>query len=460
MENTPRYKTFGINNFRKIPQVEQYLSEEEKFAIEVVGNVLPFKVNNYVVDELINWSDVPNDPIYILTFPQHDMLSDAHFGQMAEALKRNAARSEIKAIANQIRLELNPHPAGQMELNVPQIDGTKLTGIQHKYQQTMLFFPYHGQTCHAYCTFCFRWPQFVGMDELKFAMRETELMVKYLQAHPEVTDVLFTGGDPMFMSTDRLAKYIEPLLEADLPNLRNIRIGTKALGYWPYRFTTDRDADGVIELFQKVQDAGIHLAFMGHFNHIAELQTDAVKEAIRRIRATGAQVRTQSPIMRNINDSPEAWSEMWKEQVKQGCIPYYMFVARDTGAQDYFAVTLVRAWEIFREAYTRCSGITRTVRGPSMSAEPGKVQILGVSEVNGEKVMSLRFIQGRDNDWVHRPFFAKYDEKAIWLDELQPAFGEEKFFFEDRYAEIKGQKVEEPTTDDAPIVLKEDLVVA
>ena len=77
------------------------------------------------------------------------------------------------------------------------------------------------------------------------------------------------------------------------------------------------------------------------------------------------------------------------------------------------------------------SGLARTVRGPSMSALPGKVQILGVNEIKGEKVFVLQFLQGRNPDWVMRPFFAKYGEKAIWLDELKPAFGDNKFFFEE-----------------------------
>ena len=123
---------------------------------------------------------------------------------------------------------------------------------------------------------------------------------------------------------------------------------------------------------------------------------------------------------------------MWRKQVNLNCIPYYMFVARDTGAQHYFKVPLVEAWDIFRDAYQQVSGVCRTVRGPSMSATPGKVQILGIGEVNGKKIMTLRFLQGRNPDWVAKPFFAEYDEKAIWLDELKPAFGEEKFFFEDR----------------------------
>ncbi len=425
-----KYKVYTLSNFRKIPQVQTYLSADEQFDIEVVGSVLPFKVNNYVVEQLIDWEKVPNDPMFRLTFPQKEMLSNAHYKLIAEALRKEVGKVELKKIADRIRLQLNPHPAGQQEQNVPEIDGVKLTGVQHKYDQTALFFPQHGQTCHAYCTFCFRWPQFVGMDELKFAMQETELLVKYLKRHPEITDVLFTGGDPMIMTAKRLRMYIEPLLHGNVPNLRHIRIGTKALGYWPYRFLTDKDAEDVLDLFKEVRASGLHLAFMAHFNHPAELRTPAVQEAIAKIKSTGAEIRTQSPIMAGINDSAEAWKEMWQLQVKHGCIPYYMFLARDTGAQDYFAVPLVRAWEIFQKAYQGVSGICRTVRGPSMSAGPGKVQVLGPANVAGEKVITLRFIQGRNAQWVHRPFFAKYDEKAIWLDDLKPAFGEERFFFE------------------------------
>lgn len=435
-----RYRTFGLHNYKKIPQINEYLTEEQQFEIDVVGNVLPFKANNYVVDELIDWENVPDDPIFTLTFPQKEMLSAAHYDKMAKALRQDLSKQERKEVANEIRLELNPHPAGQMEYNVPSIEGVKLTGIQHKYRETMLFFPNHGQTCHAYCTFCFRWPQFVGMDELKFAMRETELLVKYIDRHPEITDILFTGGDPLIMSSKRLESYLLPLIDGQVGNLQTIRLGTKSLGYWPYRFINDKDADDTLRLFEKIVKSGKHLAFMAHFNHPAEMKTEAVQEAVRRIRNTGAEIRTQSPIMRNINDDADTWATMWRDQVKHGMIPYYMFIARDTGAQHYFALPLEKIWHIFRDAYQQVSGVARTVRGPSMSAEPGKVQMLGVSEVKGEKVMTLRFLQGRNPDWVHKPFFAKYNPDAIWLDDLEPAFGEEQFFFEEQFDKFKDRK--------------------
>lgn len=429
----PRLSSFTLANYRNIPQIAA-MSEERQFEMEVVGNVLPFKANNYVIEQLIDWSRVPDDPMYVLTFPQKGMLIPKHYEQMASTLKRGG-REEIRETANEIRLQLNPHPAGQMALNIPQLkDGTRLYGMQHKYQETCLFFPSQSQTCHAYCSFCFRWPQFVGMDDMKFAMKEGEQMVQYVREHPEISDVLFTGGDPMIMKARMFAAYVDALLDGDLPNLRTVRIGTKALSYWPYKFLTDPDADEMLETFRRITRRGVHLSIMAHFNHIKELSTDVVRSAIQVVRDTGAQIRTQSPLLQNINDDAQMWTQMWHKQVQMGCIPYYMFCVRDTGAQHYFGVPLVRAHHIFREAYKKLSGLGRTVRGPSMSATPGKVLIEGTPTIQGQKVIQLRFLQGRNPDWVQRPLFAKYDERALWLDDLKPAFGE-KFFFEQEMQE-------------------------
>lgn len=429
------YKSYMLHNYKSIPQVAN-LSDDLIEAIDVVGSVLPFKTNNYVVENLIDWKKVPDDPIFTLTFPRKNMLREHHYIIIKNAISNGVSKSEIKEAANKIRLELNPQPAGQLDHNVPQMNGEKVFGMQHKYRETILFFPGQGQTCHAYCTFCFRWPQFVGMDELKFASKQAEILSEYISQNHEVTDVLFTGGDPLIMKTKILETYIRPLLESNLKHLRHIRIGTKALAYWPFRFLTDDDADDLLRLFSDVKKAGKHLAFMAHFNHPVELKPPAVKQAIDRILKTGAVIRTQSPVLKHINDSPKLWAEMWQKQVALGCIPYYMFVARNTGADHYFSLPLVNVWKLFREAYQSVSGICRSVRGPSMSCLPGKMQILGVNEIGDETVFTMRFIQGRGSDWVAKSFFTRFDENATWYTDLKPAFGEDKFFFTDELNNI------------------------
>ena len=92
---------------------------------------------------------------------------------------------------------------------------------------------------------------------------------------------------------------------------------------------------------------------------------------------------------------------------------------------------LAEGLEIFTTAYRRVSGLARTVRGPSMSATPGKVLIDGIAEAGGERMFALKFLQAREPSWVNRVFFARYDPHATWLKDLVPAFGEKQFFFQE-----------------------------
>jgi L-lysine 2,3-aminomutase len=387
-----------------------------------VGTVLPFRTNTYVLEELIDWSAAPDDPIYRLVFPQADMLAAADVGHIAGLLARGAPEADVRAAAHDVRMRLNPHPAGQLALNIPDLGDEPLPGVQHKYPETVLVFPKQGQTCHAYCAYCFRWAQFVDEPDLKMATADVPRVTEYLRSHREVTSVLITGGDPMIMGEPVLRRYIEPLLEPGLEHIESVRIGTKSLAYWPQRFVTDPDADETLRLFEKVVASGKNLAFMAHFSHPRELEPPLVGQAVRRIRATGAVIRTQAPLIRSINDDPAVWAAMWRTQARMGMVPYYMFVERDTGPQDYFAVPLACAYGIFSEAYRQVSGLCRTVRGPSMSATPGKLSVDGIAEIAGERVFVLHMIQARDPGLVGKPFFAKYDPGATWLSDLEPAF--------------------------------------
>lgn len=176
---------------------------------------------------------------------------------------------------------------------------------------------------------------------------------------------------------------------------------------------------------------------MSHFNHYQAMETGALREAVLNIRKTGASVRTQSPLLRHINDNAVLWGKMWKMQVALGCIPYSMFFENDTGAHEYFAVPLAKAVNIFREAFTRVSGLATTVRGTSMSAAPGIILIEGVTTIACEKVFILNIIQAGKPDRAKKPFFARYDENATWSNQLIPAFGEDQFFYENELTLMK-----------------------
>jgi KamA family protein len=426
----PVLKLYSAHDLDALAQMRD-LTADQVHDLKVIAQVLPFRTNNYVVEELIDWQRGPDDPMFQLTFGNRGFLRPDLFSQVADTIRHAGFKSEqLQEAVARMRAELNPHPSGQLECNVPAWKGEALQGVQHKYKETILLFPPAGQTCFAFCSFCFRWPQFVNDQSLKMAVRNDLLVADYIRHHHEITDILITGGDPMMMTARKFYEFIERYLAPEYAHIQTIRIGSKVLSFWPYRFLTDPDADQYLRIFEKIAQSGKHLALMAHFNHPRELATEAVQQAILRLQDTGLTLRAQSPLLKHINAEPETWAALWNRQVELGIIPYYMFVARDTGPRDYFKTTLDESLRIYAEAFSKVSGLGRTVRGPVMSAHPGKIQLLGVEQIHHEKVFVLKFLQGRRASWCDRVFFARYDRDASWFDELRPAFGAREFFFE------------------------------
>merc|ERR1719230_1204193 len=168
-----RFKAISLNALddwaEKFPRLKAKVDD-----IKMSSLIFPFKASPYLVEELIDWDmegEITDDPFYRLVFPTMDMLSEEHrkLLEETEALKDPF---KLKDAVEEIREDLNPHPAGQKELNAPKKE--ELTGVQHKYSETVLFFPAAAQTCHAYCTYCFRWAQFNGDSDLRFAQKDAE----------------------------------------------------------------------------------------------------------------------------------------------------------------------------------------------------------------------------------------------------------------------------------------------
>ena len=421
-----RFRPYDLNQLGELGVLDR-MPPEVRFEFDIVSAVLPFRVNRHVVDELIDWSRVPDDPIYKSLFPNRDMLPDWAFERVAKEVSESGDPLRLKMVIGDVRRALNPHPGGQTTHNVARLGDEPIPGLQHKYAQTVLFFPPQAQTCHSYCAYCFRWAQFTG-KETRMQTRGVDQLHRYLEQHSEVSDLLMTGGDPMVMKTGRLSEYLLPLCRPEYAHIRNIRLGTKSLTFWPQRFVTDTDADDLLRLLETLVKAGKHVAVMAHVSHWQEMEPVIFAQAVARIRRTGAVIRSQSPLLAHVNDTPEIWSRMWKDQVHLGIVPYYMFVERDTGANRYFELPLVRAWEIYRDALAQVSGLARTARGPVMSCHPGKVEIQGTTQIGDEKVFVLRFIQSRNPSRVQQPFFAKFDSNASWYEQLEPAFGNDAWF--------------------------------
>ena len=390
-----------------------------------------------MAEQLIDWSRVPDDPLFRLVFPQREMLDPEDFAAMADLLRKRSSAVEISALANRIRAGLNPHPADQVRLNSPELDGRTLDGVQHKYDETVLYFPARGQVCHSYCTFCFRWAQFIGDRSLRFASSRPDLLARYLRKNPQVSDLLVTGGDPMVMLAHHLESYVQPLIAPELEHVQTIRIGTKSLTFWPQRYVTDPDASELLRLFERWVRAGKHVAIMAHYNHWRELDTPIAREAIRKIRGTGATIRSQGPLLRRINDDSNVWSRLWNEQGAPRDRPL-LHVRRarhrseavlrsaartrlgDLPRRDEAGLgprqNGARAVDEHESGQGRNPGRQRGLRGESLRAavHPGPQTPTGCSV--------------RSN--------ARFNERATWLDELKPAFGAPEFFFEPEFRQM------------------------
>lgn len=391
------------------------LSDEQQDAFDVTTQVLPFKVNEHVLSNLIDWNDLEADPMFKLLFPQKGMLTDDQYARVKVSMATGDTSSIAKA-AKVVQNELNPHPAGQLEKNRPSVAGNHVNGIQHKYKETLLYFPAKGQTCHSFCSFCFRWPQFLKDTSLKMHSKSTDQLDNYLDNHPEISDVLITGGDPMVMSSRSLEIIVDRLLQRE--TLDSIRVGTKAIVFNPHRFVDGAEADHLMRLIEKVCRAGKNFAVMAHINHFIELENNLTQRAISRLRSAGATVRMQAPLLRYINDSAEVWQNMWRTAARLGCYPYYMFVERDTGANNYFQVPLHQCYEIYSEAFQGVSGLSRTARGPVMSCDIGKVSISGILDIGEKKYFLLNLLQSRDATRSNKPFLADFDANAFWYSDL------------------------------------------
>ena len=387
-------KQINYNNrtFSSTPYYQR-LPPEEKRSFDLLSRVFHFKVNNYVLENLIDWDQVPQDPVYQYVFPKPEMIGEEGFELLANVTKPGMPESVQATFLQRIRTKLRPQYTYSPESQPKDKEGTPLKGMYSNFPTIVSLFPAPMViTCHSYCNFCFRWIQFGDQQvQADSSYSDPNSPVEWLRSHPEVSDVLFTGADPLICNSKVLWKYIQPILEVD--SVKVLRISSKSLAYWPFRFTTDQDAPHLLAMFERITEQGKHLNFCAHFTHPRELEHPEVAKAIAAIRNTGAVIRTQGPLLKNVNDSSEAWSQMWDRQVNLGLIPYYMFIEAGHHPEPCFRVPLALALDIFQRAQKMTTGLARTVRGPVFMLDLHRVLLDGITTVNGDKFFVLKNLQ-------------------------------------------------------------------
>ena len=251
------------------------------------------------------------------------------------------------------------------------------------------------------------------MNDNAEVTRDVSEGIKYVAEHPEVTNVLLTGGDPLIMSTRRIREIISQLRE--IPHVRIIRIGSKIPAFNPYRILDDTDLQDVLRKYS-TPERRIYL--MAHFDHPRELTT-AAAEGIAKFIECGVICVNQCPLIKGVNDDAGVLADLYRKLAWMGCTPYYLFQGRPTAGNEPYELPMVQGWEIFRDAVTRGSGLAGRPRFV-MSHATGKIEILAVDE----RHIYLRYHRAKRAEDRGRVMVMKRNDQAYWLDQLEPASGD------------------------------------
>lgn len=352
----------------KLGQIEQ-LDASQKDRLKPVTERFAFRTNDYY-QSLIDWND-PDDPIRRLVIPD---------------------TQELKVF-------------GAWDAS-DEASYTVAPGLEHKYRDTALLLA--NNVCGAYCRFCFRKRLFT--QENDEVVNDISEALTYIRHHPEINNVLLSGGDPLVLSTRRLEGIIRQLREID--HVQIIRIGSKMPAFDPYRIVNDPELPEMLSRYV-TKDRKIYL--MNHFNHPREL-SDLALQGIRIMQKAGIATVSQSPIIRGVNDDPEVLAELFSRLSYNGIVPYYLFICRPTAGNDPFMVPVEESWGIYEAAIRYLSGLAKPAR-LAMSHRSGKIQVLGLID----DMIAMRYLRrpaGLDPSGI---LLFQRNPEALWLDDYLDA---------------------------------------
>jgi KamA family protein len=264
---------------------------------------------------------------------------------------------------------------------------TVLSGLEHKYGPTALLLV--TDQCPSICRECFR-KAYVSKDQKDFQRNvltpsNYQKAADYIKQHPEIDDVLISGGEPLMMCSSVLDSLLSALIQA--PNVKKIRIGTKMTAYLPQRITEDEGLKKVLEKYSdKIQIRVIH-----HFNHAREISPES-KEAIKKLSKLGIRHYNQAVLLKGVNNNSETLRELFTELDNSGVIPYYLFQKMPQRGTAHLEVPLDKGFKLFQEAYFGLGGTAQTVKYV-IPDEDGKRQVLDVCERDGRTFVKTRCLK-------------------------------------------------------------------
>lgn len=233
-------------------------------------------------------------------------------------------------------------------------------GLLHKYRNRALLLVKGG--CAVNCRYCFR-RHFPYADN-QGNKRNWQAALDYISAHPELDEIIFSGGDPL-MAKDHELEWLLTQLEA-IPHVKRLRIHSRLPIVIPARIT-----DTLASRFAR---SSLQILLVNHINHAQEIDA-SFRQAMATLRTAGVTLLNQSVLLRGVNDSAQTLADLSNALFDAGVMPYYLHVLDKVQGAAHFMVTDDEARQIMRELLTRVSGYMVPRLAREIGGEPSKTPL-------------------------------------------------------------------------------------
>lgn len=321
------------------------LSSDERRATDTLGRVFSFAVTPYYFS-LIDPAD-PDDPIRRMILPSLDE-------------ERSTASGEVD-------------PLGEKSDQVA-------PGLTHRYPDRVLFVV--TSFCTSYCRFCIRKRNWHASDAAR-SREDVDQALAYIRAHPEIRDVLVSGGDPLTLPAKQL-EYALAGLRA-IPHVEIVRFGSREPVQLPMRITPE-----LVSLLERHSPVWLNT----HFNHPREITADAAR-AIERLLRAGIPVNNQSVLLRGVNDSVEVMRELVQGLLRIKVRPYYLYHCDDVVGAAHLRTSVRRGLEILEALRGHTTGFAVPTFVVDAPGGGGKIPLMPNYLVSqGENSLVVRNFEG------------------------------------------------------------------
>lgn len=293
---------------RNLADLLEFVGESaETMGLDMASAKFPMSITPYYASLIRRFDD--SDPLFRMSVPRMAELYDPPF--------------------------LRDDPLGEN-------DDMPVPGLVHRYPDRALLVA--TTTCSLYCRHCTR-KRAAGVRETTISARRLAQTVEYLESHPEIRDVIVSGGDPFTMPTAALDRVLTAI--RSVPSVDILRVGTRTPVTLPMRVT-----DELVEMLRRHEPVWVNT----HFNHPDEV-TPAATEACARLVNAGIPVGNQSVLLAGVNDDPKTIESLCRALVRIRVRPYYLFQCDLVRGVEHFRTPLSRGIEIMEYLRGRMSGI-------------------------------------------------------------------------------------------------------